>query len=75
MMREAGGSCAEGETGNGGRCLFWKGEKREKKRETAQQCLILCNRKWTKGRKPRKWGRGKNREFKELKAGKFGPSV
>lgn len=49
MMREAGGSYAEGETGNGGRCLFWKGEKREKKRETAQQCLILCNQNGLKG--------------------------
>lgn len=36
MMREAGGSCAEGETGNGGRCLFWKGEKRK----TAQSFAI-----------------------------------
>ena len=68
------GECRAGRGRTGGREVEEESAGRWKKwGKIMQQCLILCNRKWAKGRKPKKERWGGSRKYKVREAGDLNP--
>ena len=67
------GECRAGRGRAGGREVEEESAGRWKKwGKIMQQCLILCNRKWAKGRKPKKKKVGWKPEIQGIEGKRFG---